>query len=350
MEGIIYKRDFLDIKKARDKIVNAGSISRNDIEFMENMLGKKVVSSVLPLNMFTSNPTRVGLEEAVTLLDKEILDIKNNNIVDKDLLVRTEASAHTAIEEFICLLDKLKCSLDSKFAKEYKEYLLPDKFRYGILNNVVPTPEETVVNNENEDDVVTDVNLEDNYKANVYSFLFKTLTCNIAYINHIAAYSDKSPSMISDLTSLKDSLTDTEESKPLPLLSALLAGNFGSDKFYCASEGSDVTPLLEEITDIHMSSELLEYENVISKLSTMDIDTIINNLNDLKKYLIDVIEKHVLGKGEETNNVLDTAIFETLYSSLVKIIHLLQDKDSIDVIKGLIIVFACSDCCPNAGE
>ena len=156
--------------------------------------------------------------------------------------------------------------------------------------------------------------------------------------------------MISDLTSLKDSLTDTEESKPLPLLTALLAGNFGSDKFYRASEGSDVTPLLEEITDIHMSSELLEYENVISKLSTMDIATIINNLNDLKKYLIDVIEKHVLGKGEGTNNELDTAIFETLYSSLVKIIHLLQDKDSIDVIKGLIIVLACSDCCPNAGE
>ena len=350
MEGIIHKREFLDIKKARDKIVNNGVISRNDIEFMENMIGKKVVSSVLPLNMFTSNPTGVGLEEAVKLLDKEILDIENNNIVDKDLLVRTEATVHASIDKFICLLDKLKCSLDSKFAKEYKEYLLPDKFRYGILNNVVPTPEDTVVNSENEDDVVTDVNLEDNYKANVYSFLFKTLTCNIAYINHIAAYSDKSPSMISDLTSLKDSLTDTEESKPLPLLTALLAGNFGSDKFYRASEGSDVTPLLEEITDIHMSSELLEYENVISKLSTMDIATIINNLNDLKKYLIDVIEKHVLGKGEGTNNELDTAIFETLYSSLVKIIHLLQDKDSIDVIKGLIIVFACSDCCPNAGE
>lgn len=348
MEGIIYKRDFLDIKKARDKIVNAGSISRNDIEFMENMLGKKVVSSVLPLNMFTSNPTRVGLEEAVTLLDKEILDIENNNIVDKDLLVRTEASAHTAIEEFVCLLDKLKCSLDSKFAKEYKEYLLPDKFRYGILNSSVSTPEDTVVNNENEDDVVTDVNLEDNYKANVYSFLFKTLTCNIAYINHIAAYDDKSPSMISDLTSLKDSLTDTEDSKPLPLLTALLSGNFASDKFFRDGEGSDVTPLLEEITDIHMSSELLEYENVISKLSTMDIATIINNLNDLKKYLIDVIEKHVLGKNN--NSELDTAIFETLYSSLVKIIHLLQDKDSIDVIKGLTLIFACSDCCPNAGE
>lgn len=346
MEGIIHKTNFLDIKKARDKIVNNGVISRNDIEFMENMLGKKVVSSVLPLNMFTSNHTGVGLEEAVKLLDKEILDIENNNIVDKDLLVRTETTVHTSIDEFICLLDKLKCSLDSKFAKQYKEYLLPDKFRYGILNKEVATTEETVVNNNNDDDVVTDINIEDNYKANVYSFLFNTLTCNIEYINHIAAYSDKSPNMLSDLTSLKESITDKGDSKPLSLLSALLAGNFVN-----VSEANDPTSIIDKITDVHMSSELLEYENVICKISNMDICSIINNLKDLKKYIVDVIEKHVLGNNEEIHHELvGTTKFEALYTTLVKIIHLLQDKDSIHVIKALTIIFASTDCCPNKGE
>ena len=345
MEGIIHKREFLDIKKARDKIVNNGVISRNDIEFMENMLGKKVVSSVLPLNMFTSNPTGVGLEEAVKLLDKEILDIENNNIVDKDLLVRTEATVHASIDEFICLLDKLKCSLDSKFAKQYKEYLLPDKFRYGILNKEVGTPEETVVNDKNEDDVVTDINIEDNYKANVYSFLFNTLTCNIEYINHIATYNDKSPNMLSDLTSLKECITDKDDSKPLSLLCALLAGNFASDNFCNVSEAID------KITDVHMSSELLEYGNVICKISNMDICSIINNLKELKKYIVDVIEKHVLGNNEEIHHeLIGTTKFEALYTTLVKIIHLLQDKDSIHVIKALTIIFASTDCCPNKGE